>query len=515
MTPGSANRDLSRSIVIGTAWAVFALCCMLPVVWMFATSGGHSRGPELGDARQRALFLNTLTLGAGAVMLSLAVGVPFGILLARCEQRLAALPRALLIVPLVLPSYVLALTWMVLFRASRPEWVYRAPSAIAILGLSLYPMVMLATEASLRSIPTRLQEAAWIVASPRRTWARIILPLMAPAVSASALLVFVLAISDFAVPGLLRVRVYTTEVFTAFAALYDFRLAAMIALPLVAVATLASTAALIFAHRPIVGRSERGPAGKTWSLARQRGMAAVLVVTALLLLGVPLRALIGEALSGRASLGESLSGDAIRNSFTWSAAGASLVLVVGTLLAYWRTHTRPRLGRAADILFAAMFAVPSAVLAIGVIALWNRAGLAGDIYRSDAIVLIAYLGRFLPLAALVCSAFLRSVPAAAEEAALVAGASWTRACLRVVLPMARNGLLAAWFILFILIFGDIGVTILVAPPGEATVPVRAYTLIANSPSPDVARIGLLQIALSVLPLGVIVMLLRPGVERSS
>ena len=39
---------------------------------------------------------------------------------------------------------------------------------------------------------------------------------------AAALVIFVLAVSEFGVPGLLRVRVYTTEVFTAFAALYDF-----------------------------------------------------------------------------------------------------------------------------------------------------------------------------------------------------------------------------------------------------------------------------------------------------
>ena len=50
----------------------------------------------------------------------------------------------------------------------------------------------------------------------------ITLPLVAPSVVAAALIIFVLAVSEFGVPGLLRVRVYTTEVFTAFAALYDF-----------------------------------------------------------------------------------------------------------------------------------------------------------------------------------------------------------------------------------------------------------------------------------------------------
>ena len=61
-----------------------------------------------------------------------------------------------------------------------------------------------------------------MVAPPGRWPRRITLPLAGPSVLAGALVIFVLAVSDFGVPGLLRVRVYTTEVFTAFAALDDF-----------------------------------------------------------------------------------------------------------------------------------------------------------------------------------------------------------------------------------------------------------------------------------------------------
>ena len=71
-------------------------------------------------------------------------------------------------------------------------------------------------------IDGRLEEAALVVASPGRVLRRITLPLVAPAVLSAALMIFVLAVSEFGVPGLLQVRVYTTEVFTAFAALYDF-----------------------------------------------------------------------------------------------------------------------------------------------------------------------------------------------------------------------------------------------------------------------------------------------------
>lgn len=506
------HREYSRFVALGAAWVVFTVCCVLPLGGMlFIAAGSESLQSvvlDLAADRQQMLLIRTLMLGAGVVGFALAVGVPLGVVLGRCDQRRAQWPRALLVLPLVLPSYVLALAWMVLFGASGSEWVYSLPAAIVVLGFSLYPMVMLATEASLRQVSARLEEAARLVASVRRTWFKVTFPLILPAVGASALLAFVLAISDFAVPALLRVRVYTTEVFTAFAALYDFGRATLIALPLIVIASAAAAIALKLLRHPVVGRTERGPIGATWPRVMQQIAAIALAAIALLVLAFPIGALIGEAVSSRASLSDATSADAIRNSFVWAGAGASLVVVVGSLLAYWRTRAGTRAGHAADSLFVALFAVPATVLGVGIIALWNRPGLAGTIYRSDAIVLLAYLGRFVPVAALLCAGFFRMVPLAAEEAATIAGASWMRSLLQVVLPMARRGLAAVWLIMFILILGDVGVTILVAPPGESTIPIRAYTLIANSPTPDVARLGLLQIAASVLPVAAIVVLWR-------
>jgi len=92
---------------------------------------------------------------------------------------------------------------------------------------------MLVTEVALRQLDGRLEDAAILVASPRRTLSRITLLLVARATASASLIVLILAMANFAVPGLLRVRVFTTEVFTAFAALYDFGRATALALPLV------------------------------------------------------------------------------------------------------------------------------------------------------------------------------------------------------------------------------------------------------------------------------------------
>ena len=71
---------------------------------------------------------------------------------------------------------------------------------------------------------------------------------------------------------------------------------------------------------------------------------------------------------------------------------------------------------------------------------------------------------------------------------------------RIVVPQMRLGLVAAWLIAFVLAFGELGVSILVAPPGETTLPIRIYTIIANAPSSSVAVLALLQASIILGPL---------------
>lgn len=189
---------------------------------MFASAMSTPLRPALGmllDARQRGLLNNTVTLGLGTVVVALGIGVPLGIALGRCDIRRNVWTRACLVLPLVFPSYVLALAWILVAGPLARARAYGLTAAALVLGFWLYPIVMLGTEASLRQLSSRFEDAARLVASTPRVWLKIRLPLMFPTLGASALIVFVLAISDFAVPALLRARVQTTEVFTAFAAL--------------------------------------------------------------------------------------------------------------------------------------------------------------------------------------------------------------------------------------------------------------------------------------------------------
>ena len=216
----------SRTAVIGLAFVAFVVCCVLPVAYLLATTLGAARSAYAVvalDSRQQGLLLNTALLGIGTAVLATAIGAPLGIVLARVPLRGRGVVRLLAGAPVLLPPYIVALAWVNLGWDRLSEWTYSLPAAIVILSLVLYPLSMLATEVAMRRIDGRLEEAGLIVAPPGRVLRRITLPLVAPSVIAAALIIFVLAVSEFGVPGLLRVRVYTTEVFTAFAAFYDFQ----------------------------------------------------------------------------------------------------------------------------------------------------------------------------------------------------------------------------------------------------------------------------------------------------
>jgi iron(III) transport system permease protein len=450
------------------------------------------------------LLYNTALLGNGTAFLATAIGAPLGLVLARVPLRRKAALRVIAAIPLLLPPYIVALAWIYLGssrglvaavtgRDLLSEWTYSLPAAAVILSLVFYPISMLATELAMRRIDGRLEEAAMIVAPSRRVLWRITLPLVAPTILAAALITFVLAISEFGVPGLLRVRVYTTEVFTAFAALYDFSRAIVLAVPVLMLSiAVAAAAAVLGGDRLITGRRSVGRSPvvlNEWR--RPAGIAVLLVMAATVAL--PIVILGWEALAAR-SLMEVVAGsrNAIVSSLLLSAVGATLVVA----LAVWLGYAQSRMPRAArlvaQVLLVGLFAIPSTIAGVGLIGLWNRAGPLGAAYGTDIMFLLAYLARFVPVAALILAAAAQAVSVSQEEAAAVNGAGWFRTFRAIVLPQMRFGIAAAWVIAFVLAFGELGVSVLVAPPGEATLPIRVYTMIANTPASQVAALALLQ-----------------------
>src|SRR5262245_15883516 len=164
----------ARFVTIGVAAGLFILVCVLPVLYMLVVSftgvdGRFSlvnyRG-LLTDGRRPELLLNSALLGMGASLIATLIGAPLGMLMARAELPGKRFLRLALIVPAVIPPYVLALAWIylggpvgLLSRAPGSDllsgWTYGLTGAVIVLGVNFFPLSMLATEASARKVDGR------------------------------------------------------------------------------------------------------------------------------------------------------------------------------------------------------------------------------------------------------------------------------------------------------------------------------------------------------------------------
>src|SRR6266487_2253565 len=112
----------SRIIVLTAANITFLLVCALPALYMFGSSFvGKDSGftfsnyfKIVAEPRQRSLLLTSATLGFGSAFVATILGAPLGVLLARGDVPFRRIVRVLLAVPLVIPPYVLALSWVLL-----------------------------------------------------------------------------------------------------------------------------------------------------------------------------------------------------------------------------------------------------------------------------------------------------------------------------------------------------------------------------------------------------------------
>lgn len=162
-----------------------------------------------------ALSALALSLQTGLVATALCVvlGVPLALLIARSGPRVAALLRAVVTVPLVLPPMVGGVALLFLF--GRNGWVgpaldavgLRLPFTTAAVVLAqafvALPFLVLALEGSLRAIGSRFEEAAASLGAGRWTiLARITLPLAAPGLVAGVILCFARAVGEFGATAL-------------------------------------------------------------------------------------------------------------------------------------------------------------------------------------------------------------------------------------------------------------------------------------------------------------------------
>jgi iron(III) transport system permease protein len=486
----------------------------LPLAWLAVIALADLANSWTGLLSWRAarLLLNTVSLGVAVAALVGALGTTFGVLIAKTDvpgrRALLALPTF----PLFLPPYILALAWFTVLgrhalvaaiagravgiRAS--ELFFGPGGVVLILTIAYTPIVMHLVRIALRSLDPAIEESARLGARwPRVVW-RVDLPLIAPAIALGMLVTFILVVGEFGVPAYLRYPVFSGAVFAEFAAFLDIRAAVIASIPLMLLVLAGVGAERYWLRRPVQSLGHVRVEPLVISLGRWRLPAAIGGWTyALVTVVLPLAGLAREA-GGWASYRSTLRGAASSIVVSvWTAAVATTLAVAAALmLAYLIERTSSRRRNAVDTALLLLFAAPGTVVGVSLILFWNRPGLAG-IYTSIAILLIAYVAHYTPIAVRAVCVGLQAISSTVEEAARLAGVPWTRMVRRVLIPALAPALAGTWGLTFILCLRDLDLAMTVRPPGVETLPIRVYTLMANSSSSVTAELALLIVALTL------------------
>ena len=516
---------MTERLILVLATLLLAVIGLLPVAAMLKESvtvdGGFSldgyRALLRSGGQSGRLMAHSLALSLLTASISTFFGVALGVLLGKTDLPLRGLLTLLFTLPLLLPPYVLAVAWFSilgrtgLLGAVLPDaWsqkisaeFFGLPGCAFVLATAFTPIAMLLTIAYLRTVNPRLEYAGRLFGGWSRTLPRITLPLMFPAISFAAVLIFLLSIGEIGVPTYLRFPVYPVETLTQFAAFYDFRAANVAASPLFLL-TLIILGLQTGLLRRVLQLGRHTPSADRALIALGCWRAPALVLLLALATGLvvlPVGALVVQSHSLE-TYGAALAraGDSILRSVAFAAIAATSLTGLGFFWGYLAERRTLSIWWINEWLALLLLALPGSVIGVGLIGLWNHPA-TNFIYASPAILILGYLAQYAVLPMRTVSASVAAVPRSLEEAAWLSGAGWLVTLWHIVAPLAGRGLLAAWLISYVFCVRDVAISIVVYPPGYDTLPVRILTLMANGAPSLIAALCIILMMITIIPLG--------------
>lgn len=473
--------------------AALTAASLIPLLYLFvrALGGGESTLATLWRERTLVLIQNTLLLAAAVTASAATISLPLAWLTTRTDLPARRLWSVLAALPIAVPSYVGAFTAIAafgprgalqgllqtLFGIERLPEIYGFIGAWLVLTLYMYPYIYLPLRGVIGSLDPALEEAARSLGhGPWSTFLRVTLPQLRPAMTSGALLTALYVLSDFGAVSLLNFDAFTRVIYNQYRLAFDRSGAAGLALVLAAL-----TIIIVTVERVSRGpqRYHRSSAGAARPLRRVRlgrwtpiGLAYCGGL-ALLTLGTPL-AVIGYWLVQALRTGNPLT-------VTWRAAwhsasvsllAAALAVVAAFPIAVLLVRYSGWLSRTVEVPLWIGYALPGIVTALALVSFGAR--YLTPLYQTLAMLVLAYLIRFLPEAVGSLRASLLLVSPRLEEAGRSLGHPPFRVWLRVTAPLLWPGIASGGTLVFLTTIKELPVTLLLSPIGYDTLATEVW-----------------------------------------
>jgi ABC-type Fe3+ transport system permease subunit/DNA-binding beta-propeller fold protein YncE len=480
------------------------------------------------------LLKNSLLVAGLATLAAACLGFTAALWLAGLERPWRNRLLALALVALALPPFLVTNCWLHflglagVWRGWLPLNILSLGGAVWILSLLMWPITLLMVLGAWQRLePSQLESD-----SALRGWWLIrglLWPVARTALGQAAVLTFVLALNNFAVPAILQVKVFPAEMWVRFNTTFDTAGALQLSWPLVVAPLLLL---LWFARRELPWPRTQGRiSARLFRL--QVGLAffwfagAVTTLLCALAVGLPLLQLIlvkrtWTELPGALAAGQTAAG----NSLCFAAVSGTLVVLLGLVLGTHQARSTPSLGsrdpcpshgaaglstsrvpssfgfRTLDLfrwLSWLFFLLPGVLLGIGLIVAFNRPW-SSLLYQSAGIVILAFVLRYLALGWNGMAHALEATDRDLTDVARLGGASRWQIFRFVQWPQVAPQAAALWYIVFLLCLWDVESMVLVVPPGGETLALRVFNLLHYGHNAQVNALCLTLLALALAPL---------------
>jgi len=531
--------------LIGLVVACLVALPVLAVVVQLAVPAGDT-WTHLAETVLPRYLRNTalLLFGVGAGVMVIGVGTAW--LVAMCRFPGRRLFEWALLLPLAVPTYVIAYAYTDFLQYAGPlqaglrelfDWsrgdywfpnVRSLGGAIALMVLVLYPYVYLITRAAfLEQSVCVLEVGRTLGRTPWRLFGGIALPLARPAIAGGTALALMEALNDFGAVQYFGVDTFTTGIFRTW-----FGLGEPVAAAQLAALLLVFVLALMLLERWSRGRARFFHTSSRYRTLPQfelTGMRSALAVTACALpvvLGFALPAtLLGQMAATR---GDPLFGtrffEFAANSVALATTAAVLAVGLALALCYGSRLGGGRLNTTAVRVSGMGYAIPGSVIAVGVLTplgfldtrlnSWLESWLEvspGLLLTGTLVALVyAYLVRFLAVAINAVDSSLAKVTPGMDGAARTLGQTPLQTLRRVHMPLTRGSLLAAGILVFVDVMKELPATIILRPFNFDTLAVRAYELASDERLSQASTAALVIVVVGIVP----VILLSRAMARS-
>ncbi len=457
------------------------------------------------------LLAKSIVLSSTVAFISTFCGIILGFLIYKTTVKFKNILRVLLLMPLFISPYILAVAWkdIYLLYFDSIRYPYSFLAVVLVHSIIFTPLAILITGSAFINISGQLEEAALMVTDFRKVFFKILLPLIKPAVLTSLVLVFIFSISEFSVPAYFGVRVFTTEIFTQFSAFYNYNLAMLqsVLLVIISILLLLSERKYI-ADSPFLSIGSRGQKTKLYDLGRFRKTGyLILIFSILIMIGAPLLILFFQSFyQGIDSFTKALRllFPTFGNSFFLAFSGAVFTVILGFVAAYAAEIFRQKILNGFLLL---VFAIPSIVLGIALIKFYNRP-VFNFIYSGFGIIIIGYIAKYGFISTKILQNAIKQIPKSLDEVAQIQAIGILKRIRFITLPLILPAVYASFVINFIFCLGDLGITIMVYPPGTEIMPVKVFTIMANAPDSLVASMVLIVFLFTILIISILFFIFR-------